>query len=90
MLWMLIFFVHVAAFLLLKNTESKKRDLEKKIHEPFIPVSPPRFPEYMDEHGNYDPDKIERERITQRNGEAMEEIDRVYKTVGTLRKLNKL
>ena len=90
MLWMFLVLFHIAAYLLMANREQEKKDLEKRVNGSFIPVAPNRFPDHMAEGGYYDSDKTERARIAKRNREAVEEIDRVYKTVGALRELNKL
>lgn len=86
----ILLLIHVVVFLLMKNEEAEKRDLQKRINGPFIPVAPPRFPECVDKHGNYDPDREEREGIAQRNKEAVDEIDRTYRTVNMLRKLKRM
>ena len=86
----ILILLHVVIFLLLKKEKAEKRDLEKRVSGPFVPVAPSRFPECENEAGYYDPDKKERERIAQRNKDAVDEIDRVYKTVGVLRELKKM
>jgi hypothetical protein len=89
MLWMFIFLVHVAAaFLLIKNEESEKRDREKKINSPVIHVAPSRFT--IEESGYFDPDRQGKERIARRNESWVEEIEGDYMKIGVLRKLNKL
>jgi hypothetical protein len=86
----ILLLIHVVVFLLMKNDEAEKRDLQKRINGPFIPVAPPRFPECVDKHGNYNPDKQERERIAKINRDAVTEIDRAYRTVNVLRKLKRM
>jgi hypothetical protein len=81
MFWMLLILLHVAVFLIMNNRDQGKKDLENKINGPFIPVTPSRFSGCRDE---------EQERIAKRNREAVDEIERAFKTVSTLRKLNKL
>lgn len=90
MLWMFIFLVHVAAFLILKNDESKKKDLDDRVTRPFVPVAPNRFPECENQVGYYDPDREERAKIAKRNRKAVDEIDRAFKTVCVLKKLKKM
>lgn len=78
---MLLIFLHIVVYLLLRTEKGDKKDLEKRVHGPFVPVAPSRFSGCRDR---------EQERIAKRNREAVEEIDRVYKTVGVLKKLKKM
>jgi hypothetical protein len=88
MLWMILVLIHVSVYFLMANREQEKKDIEKRINNPVIHVAPDRFT--MKESGYYDPDKQERERIARRNRDSVEEADRIFKTVGVFRKLNKM
>jgi hypothetical protein len=90
MIWTLLVILHVVVFLLIQNREKEQKSIEKRVQGPFRPKPSPRFPEYVNRHGFYDPDQIERAKNTQRIKGAVDEIESAYTKVACLRKLNML